>query len=160
NPCPCAFADEDLSRCICTVTTKRRYLAKLSGPLLDRVDLCVTMRPLSRLDLGYAAANAEPSSVVAERVAAARDRMAARYAGESWRTNVELPANALHHRYTPDTAGLDLLHTELGRGRLTARGMDRVVRAAWSIADLAGHERPTVDDVAVALSFKLGVWSS
>lgn len=157
NPCPCAFAEEDASRCTCSPMARRRYLGRLSGPLLDRVDLSVSMRPLARLDLLYAAADAEPTAVVAERVAVARERMRARFAAERWSTNAELPASTLRARYRPAQAATALLEGELGRGRLTARGMDRVVRVSWSLADLSGRDRPDTDELATALSFKLGV---
>ncbi|MQA05512.1 MAG: YifB family Mg chelatase-like AAA ATPase [Streptosporangiales bacterium] len=159
NPCPCAVAEDDASRCTCSAVTRRRYLSKLSGPLLDRVDLSVSMRPLSRLDLAYGAAHAESTAAVAERVAAARARMAARFAGEGWRTNVELPAKLLRTRFRPEPEAAAVVEAEFGKGRLTARGMDRVLRVAWSLADLADHPRPTADDVATALSLKLGVLS-
>ncbi|MQA78569.1 MAG: YifB family Mg chelatase-like AAA ATPase [Streptosporangiales bacterium] len=159
NPCPCALAEEDGSRCTCTSVARRRYLGRLSGPLLDRVDLSVSVRPLARLDLLHAVTGAESTAAVAARVAAARDRMARRFAGEGWRTNVELPGRELRSRFTPVADGLALVERQLGKGRLTARGVVRVLRVAWSLADLAGHDRPGTDDVATALTLRLGVWS-
>lgn len=159
NPCPCALAEEDTSRCTCTPIARRRYLNKLSGPLLDRVDLSVAMHPLARLDLLHAVANAETTSAVAGRVAAARERMSARFAGEPWATNAELPGRDLRVRYAPPTEGLALVERDLGRGRLTARGAVRVLRVAWTLADLAGRDRPGVDEVAAALALRTGVWT-
>ncbi|MBO0827536.1 MAG: YifB family Mg chelatase-like AAA ATPase, partial [Streptosporangiales bacterium] len=148
NPCPCALAEEDTSRCTCTPIARRRYLNRLSGPLLDRVDLSVAMHPLARLDLLHAVANAEATSVVAARVAAARERMSTRFAGEPWATNAELPGRDLRVRYAPPAGGLALVERDLGRGRLTARGAVRVLRVAWTLADLTGRDRPGVDEVA------------
>lgn len=159
NPCPCALAEEDGSRCTCTAVARRRYLGKLSGPLLDRVDLSVSVRPLARLDLMHAVTGAESTATVASRVAEARDRMARRFAGLGWHTNVELPGRELRSGFTPVPEGLALVERQLGRGRLTARGVVRVLRVAWSLADLAGHDRPDTDDVATALTLRLGVWS-
>lgn len=159
NPCPCALAEEDTSRCTCTPIARRRYLNRLSGPLLDRVDLSVAMHPLARLDLLHAVASAEATSVVAARVAAARDRMSARFAGEPWATNAELPGRDLRVRYAPPAEGLALVERDLGRGRLTARGAVRVLRVAWTLADLAGRDRPGVDEVAAALALRTGVWT-
>lgn len=160
NPCPCALATEDPAKCTCSPAARRRYLSKLSGPLLDRVDVSVGMRQLSRLDLLHAVGNAEPSAVVAARVATARERMAARFAERPWRTNAELPGRELRAEYAPDGDALALAEHELVRGRLTARGVVRVLRVSWTVADLAGHDRPDADDVAVALSLRHGAWTT
>ncbi|MGH3094944.1 MAG: YifB family Mg chelatase-like AAA ATPase [Streptosporangiales bacterium] len=160
NPCPCALATEDPAKCTCSPAARRRYLSKLSGPLLDRVDLSVGMRQLSRLDLLHAVGDAEPSEVVATRVAMAWERMVARFAEWPWRTNAELPGRELRGRYAPDADALALAEHELARGRLTARGVVRVLRVSWSVADLAGHDRPDADDVAVALSLRHGAWTA
>lgn len=160
NPCPCALATEDPTKCTCSPAARRRYLGKLSGPLLDRVDLSVGMRQLSRLDLLHAVGDAESSAVVAARVATARERMAVRFASKPWRTNAELPGRELRGQYAPDTEALALAEHELARGRLTARGVVRVLRVAWSVGDLAGHDRPDADDVAVALSLRHGAWTA
>ena len=92
NPCPCAkTAGPGKAGCSCSPAARRRYLARISGPLLDRVDVKVRLQPVSRRDMLYDRKFAEPSAVVAQRVAAARERCAARLAGTPWRVNAEVP---------------------------------------------------------------------
>ena len=89
----------------CSPAARRRYLARLSGPLLDRVDVKVRLQPVSRRDMLYDRKFAEPSAVVAERVAAARERCAARLAGTPWRLNAEVPGAALRRAFPPQARG-------------------------------------------------------
>ena len=154
NPCPCGLAATTPgphTGCTCTPMARRRYLGRLSGPLLDRVDLRIEMRAATRADLRGGAAAPEGTAVVAERVAAARERMAARLAGTPWRVNAEVPGP----RPAPAVAAAREVVGEaerlLDRGVLTARGVDRVVRVAWTLADLAGRDQPDAGDVRVAL---------
>jgi magnesium chelatase family protein len=156
NPCPCANPAGD-QFCECTATARRRYLAKLSGPLLDRIDIQIRIQALSAAQLMTAAAPAEPSAVVAERVAKARAAAAARWSQAGWRVNAEVPGPEL--RRPPwrlaarDTAAL---RAGMDRGALSARGFDRILRLAWSIADLDGRERPTRSDVHEAAQLRMG----
>src|SRR6202042_3537683 len=94
NPCPCAKSTgSGKSACSCSPAARRRYLARLSGPLLDRVDVKVRLQPVSRQDMLYDRKFAEPSAVVAERVAAARERCAARLAGTPGRGDAGVPGS-------------------------------------------------------------------
>lgn len=130
NPCPCAKPAGD-TFCECTAQNRRRYLGRLSGPLLDRIDVQVMLTPLKAADLMAAATPAEPSTAVAERVAKARAAAAARWSAGGWRLNAEVPGPRL--RRPPwrlpvrDTAEL---RRALDRGALSARGFDRVIRVA------------------------------
>ncbi|PZG18647.1 YifB family Mg chelatase-like AAA ATPase [Nonomuraea aridisoli] len=159
NPCPCARAEDQAERCTCTPTVRRRYLGRLSGPLLDRIDMKVTVVRSSRRELLADRQFVETSKTVAERVLVARERAAKRLAGTPWRLNAEIPSAALHADYRPPPAAMRPMTSCLDSGTLTARGLDRVVRVAWTLADLAGKDSPGEDETNAALSFWLGVRS-
>ncbi len=152
NPCPCA---QPASRCTCPPGQRRGYLARLSGPLLDRVDIQVELPSLSRAELMADRHGVESSAAVAARVRAARQRAAARYAGTPWRTNADVPLPELLRRWPLHREALPVLGRALDGGLLTARGFGRVQRLAWTLADLAGNDRPTADDAASALGLRL-----
>ncbi|OBB61283.1 hypothetical protein A5757_07180 [Mycobacterium sp. 852013-51886_SCH5428379] len=150
NPCPCAPPDP--RDCTCPSTVKRRYLGKLSGPLLDRVDLRVEMHP-ARAD-AFAPETGEPTAEVRARVAAARAAAAARWHPYGIRTNAEVGGPLLRRRFRLGKKAMEPVTTALDRGLLSIRGMDRSLRVAWTLADLGGRVSPTRDDVAIALSFR------
>ncbi|MEO9223350.1 MAG: YifB family Mg chelatase-like AAA ATPase [Mycobacteriaceae bacterium] len=150
NPCPCAPVRE--LDCVCPPSVRRRYLGRLSGPLLDRVDLRVKMREVSSSALSGAAA--EGTAAVRQRVGAARAAAAARWSAYGWRTNAEVPGPALRQRFRLGGAALAPLEQGLRTGQITARGADRALRVAWTLADLGGRERPGYHDVAGALMFR------
>ena len=154
NPCPCAAAKQ--VDCSCAPGLRRRYASRLSGPLLDRIDLKLELAPASRAELRYDLEFAESSKVVAERVQLARERTLGRLAGTPWRSNSEIPGPELRRRFTPSAEAMQGADEALHRGTLSARGLDRILRVAWTIADLAGHEEPGPDDVGGALS----LWSA
>jgi magnesium chelatase family protein len=133
---------------------KLRYLGRLSGPLLDRVDLSLEMLAATRAELRDDSAYVEDTATVAARVAAARDRMAARLAATPWRVNAEVPGHVLRRDWPLPWSVVAAAEQELDRGGLTARGVDRVLRVAWTLADLAGRERPDAGDVQVAMQFR------
>ena len=155
NPCPCA-ASGSSPACTCTPTVRRRYRGRLSGPLLDRVDLQVEVQAPTRADLVVPAEQRETSAVVAARVAAARERARERLAGTGWRTNAEVPAPALHSRWRLPRPVVQSAVGAIERGLLTLRGYDRVLRLAWTLADLRGLAAPAVDEVQTALGLRLG----
>jgi magnesium chelatase family protein len=150
NPCPCAPADP--RDCICPAATKRRYLGKLSGPLLDRVDLRVQMHPVRAG--AFAAADGESTAQVRDRVARARDTAAARWRPHGFGTNAEVSGTLLRRKFRPSSKAMDPLRLAVERGLLSIRGLDRTLRVAWSLADLAGRSAPGLDEVAAALSFR------
>jgi magnesium chelatase family protein len=152
NPCPCAAPNE--RDCGCAPSVRRRYLARLSGPLLDRVDLKSRLNEVTRAELRYDLELAESSEVVAERVRSARDRTRKRLADTPWRTNAEIPGRELRRRFAPSHPALATLDRPLADGRLSARGLDRVVRVAWTLTDLRGKQKPTADEINEAL----GLW--
>jgi magnesium chelatase family protein len=150
NPCPCAPTDP--RDCTCPSAVKRRYLGKLSGPLLDRVDLRVEMHP-ARAN-AFAPEAAESTAEVRARVAAARAAAAERWRAYGIRTNAEVGGPLLRRRFRLAKKAMEPLTTALDRGVVSIRGVDRSLRVAWTLADLAGRGSPTRDDVSVALSFR------
>jgi magnesium chelatase family protein len=157
NPCPCGRFSQTEDFCECPPSAIRRYQARLSGPLLDRVDLRVQVDRVTREQLAGRGARGESTVVVADRVRAARERAATRFAGTPWRTNSDVPGRELRSRWHAVSGAMDEAERNLERGVLTARGLDRVLRVAWTIADLAGHDRPDATDVALALQLRTGV---
>lgn len=148
NPCPCGNnSPETKSECKCSSVAKRNYAQRISGPLADRLDLKISMSSIQSLEVG------EPSAIVASRVEEARLRAQHRFKGECWQVNSEIPPSALRDTYVPSLAGqelLDELQQETGR----LRGVHRILRVAWSIADLGGHDRPSRDDVSTAIHLR------
>ncbi|WP_038840618.1 YifB family Mg chelatase-like AAA ATPase [Salinispora arenicola] len=156
NPCPCAKPSGDVS-CDCTPLARRRYLGRLSGPLLDRVDIQVTVRPVRAAELTEEFTGGEPSAVVAARVATARAAAVERWSSLGRRSNAEMPGPVLR-RPPWRLPGTDIreLRARLDRGSLSARGFDRVLRLAWTIADLDGRERPDAEDIREAIGLRTG----
>lgn len=151
NPCPCAPARE--FDCTCSPHEKRRYLNRLSGPLLDRVDLRVRMRPItamSRADI----ATPESTAEVRARVDKARRRATDRWHEYGWRTNAQAPGPILRREFALPRQVTALLDHGLDTGAVTARGADRCLRVAWTLSDLAEADRPEADHVAAALEFR------
>ncbi|MFF7137580.1 YifB family Mg chelatase-like AAA ATPase [Streptomyces sp. NPDC008196] len=157
NPCPCGRFSQTDDFCECPPSAIRRYQARLSGPLLDRVDLRVQVDRVTRDQLTQRGARGESTEAVADRVRAARERAAARFADTPWRTNSEVPGRELRSRWHAVSGAMDEAERNLERGVLTARGLDRVLRVAWTVADLVGHDRPDAADVALALQLRTGV---
>ncbi|WP_406077049.1 YifB family Mg chelatase-like AAA ATPase [Micromonospora sp. NBC_00858] len=156
NPCPCAKPAGD-AHCECTPLVRRRYLGRLSGPLLDRIDVQVRLMPVRAAELMASESDAESSATVAARVSVARQAAATRWAGLGRRLNAEV--DGPHLRRPPwrlparDTAEL---RGRLDSGSLSARGFDRVIRMAWTIADLDGRDRPDREDVREAIQLRTG----
>ncbi|MEU9452435.1 YifB family Mg chelatase-like AAA ATPase [Streptomyces sp. NPDC048277] len=157
NPCPCGRFSLTDHFCECPPSAIRRYQARISGPLLDRVDLRVEVDRVTRAQLTERGAQGESTAVVADRVQAARQRAALRFTGTPWRTNSEVPGRELRSRWHAAPGAMDEAERSLERGVLTARGLDRVLRVAWTVADLVGHDRPDAMDVALALQLRTGV---
>jgi len=158
NPCPCAKpAAPGGTGCRCSPAARRRYLGRLSGPLLDRVDVKVRLQPVSRRDMLYDRTFAEPSAVVAQRVAAARERCAARLSGTPWRVNAEVPGAELRRSFPPQPGALTSLERSMELDLVSARGADKIIRVAWSLADLSAKARPGPDEINLAIGLWLGV---
>ncbi|WP_028049223.1 YifB family Mg chelatase-like AAA ATPase [Cellulomonas sp. URHD0024] len=146
NPCPCGQAVGKGLACTCRSEQRRRYFGKLSGPLLDRVDLQVELGPARAGSVA-----GESTAQVAARVLGARAAQAARLAGTPWRTNGDVPGGWLRDRLGPDRTLMADLDRALDRGTLSLRGVDRVLRVAWTLADLEGRSAPGRSQVGRAL---------
>ena len=154
NPCPCGKAGGRGLECTCTSLQRRRYFSRLSGPLLDRVDIQVEIAAVSAADLARPASS-ESSAIVAQRVLRARQAAERRLAGTPWHLNAEVPGSYLRG---PDGAlSVPLsrrLMDALERGDLSLRGVDRVLRLAWTLADLEGAEDLTLTHIGTALALR------
>jgi magnesium chelatase family protein len=150
NPCPCAPADP--KDCICASVVKRRYLGKLSGPLMDRVDLRVEMYSVRAG--AFTTEEGESTARVRERVAAARAVAQERWRPYGMTTNAEVSGALLRRRFRLEKTVMEPLRKALDRGTLSVRGVDRSLRVAWTLADLNGKTTPGVEEVTTALSFR------
>ncbi len=158
NPCPCGQYGVRGGSCSCPSLAIRRYLGRLSGPLLDRIDIELALNRVTDADLRRSTAAHITSAEARERVAAARDRAAHRLRETPWLTNADVSGAWLRDGpLAPQPETRHRLDAALRSGALTLRGYDRVLRVAWSVADLAGRERLTLDDVGRALYLKKGV---
>ena len=153
NPCPCGQYGGRDSECTCAPMARRRYLARLSGPLLDRIDIQFRVRRITSIELRLSDETPRLTSQIARgRVVAARAAAAARLAGTPWSLNCEVPGSWLRGakmRLAPiATASID---RALERGGITMRGYDRVLRVSWTLADLEGTTQPGAGHVGQAL---------
>ncbi len=155
NPCPCGFHGDPARRCTCPDHRVEAYRAKLSGPLLDRVDIRLTVPRLTRRELLGESAG-EASAVVRERVEEARSRQRLRYSGSGFHCNAQLPGPLARREARIDPVAHDLLAEAVDRHGLTGRGFDRTLKVARTIADLAGEERIGADHVVEALAYRAG----
>ncbi len=154
NPCPCGYAGERSGRCSCAPDRVRAYRARISGPLLDRIDMHVVLPPVDVVHL-QSAARGEPSGPVRARVIAARGAQAerARQLGCAG-TNAALSPRDLERVALPDDAGARVLASAVERLGLSARAYGKVLRVARTIADLDGRERVAARDVGAALAMR------
>ncbi len=154
NPCPCGNALSRGKSCKCSALQLRRYLGRLSGPLLDRVDLHVTMHSPTRADLSrppeYTSAQG------AQRVREARERAAHRWREYPWKLNAHVPSRQLRACGALAPAAANTLDESVAKGEISLRGADRVLRLSLTLADLEGREHATLADVGKALQYRNG----
>ncbi len=155
NPCRCGHLADPGLACSRAPTCGLDYQARISGPLLDRLDVQIELPSLTPAELSKAP-KGEPSAPVAARVAAARARQKARFAakGLTLRTNAELSGELLEEMAAPDAEGRALLDRAAEKLRLTGRGYHRVMRLGRTIADLEGAERVGKRHVAEAVGYR------
>ena len=151
NPCPCGRGDYALG-CTCSIEEKRRYRRKISGPLLDRIDLKIPVRRLSDRELLNAPAS-ESSAAIRRRVIAARSIQKERYRDHGITCNAHLDSKLMQKFCTPDQGGMELLRQAVDSLQLSPRSYDRILKVARTIADLAGSEKITVNHLSEAINY-------
>ena len=165
NPCPCGEyrSVAGANRCTCREQVRRAYRDRLSGPLVDRIDITRQVEALRPHERADPLARPESTAEVARRVALARHRQARRYAEEGWRLNAHAPGSRLQERWPLPAPARALVETRLYDGALTARGAVRVHRLAWTVLDLAvargladADTTPGVAEVDIALRLRTG----
>ena len=154
NPCPCGFLGDERRTCRCTPTQIAKYRGRLSGPLRDRIDLIVEV-PAVPVSAMTDAAPGESSEVVRERVVRAREIQRARYGTGGMRANANVRGRTAGSVCRPDPQGRALLRRAVDRFGLSARGYDRVLKVARTLADLAGSATVHADHVSEALQYRL-----
>jgi len=158
NPCPCGeyHPTDPGHHCTCSEVARREYRRKLTGPVIDRIDITRHVEAVRPHELHDPLAVAEPSEAIRDRVVRARDRQRERYAGTPWRLNSDVPGPSLRSTWPLSEVGARLVDTAVHTGRLTRRGATRVHRLAWTAADLRGIERPGEAEVDTALRLRTG----
>jgi magnesium chelatase family protein len=152
NPCPCGFASEGDDRCTCSESDRARYARRLSGPLLDRIDIVITVRRPSAEALG--AAPVTDSEAARAEVVDARERQARRLEGSGVLCNAQMDTTLVRRHAGLDAEGEAVLGTAYERSRLSARGHDRVLKVARTLADLDGADRVQAEHVSQALQMR------
>jgi magnesium chelatase family protein len=154
NPCPCGYDGDERRTCRCTPSQIERYRGRLSGPLRDRIDLVAEV-PSVPVTVLADAPQGEGSASVRARVLSARARQRSRYQALGVRTNAELRGGTAGRHCQPTPEGRRLLHVAADRMKLTARGYDRVLKVARTVADLCSSEIIEADHIGEALQFRL-----
>ena len=162
NPCPCGYYGDPTHHCVCTPGQIQRYMNRISGPLLDRMDLhievpVVPFNQLSQMQQG------EPSEVIRARVIAARKRQEERFkAFKGVYCNAQMSERMIHQFCEPDEASLNMLRMAMERLHLSARAYNRILKVARTIADIEGTERVQSHHIAEAIGYRnldRGDWS-
>jgi len=160
NPCPCGNFAGRARACTCAPAIRQAYIAKLSGPLLDRVDIRLRLQAVNPAQVALARLGAtqigRTSLEVRSRVAAARELTKERLVGTPWVTNSQVPGSYLRKKLRLPTAITVPLDRAADKGALSMRGYDRCLRIAWSSADLAGRDTVSENDIAVAVMLRGG----
>ncbi len=154
NPCPCGYYGDPTHRCVCTPGQIQRYMNKISGPLLDRIDLQIEITPVPFEEISKAAPG-EPSAAIRERVVRARAMQEQRYAAHpGTHCNAQMTERMIHQYAEPDADGIELLRMAMRRLSLSARAYNRILKVARTIADLAGSETVGTDHLAEAIGYR------
>ena len=154
NPCPCGYYNHPTKACVCHIGQVQRYLNRISGPLMDRIDIQVEIVPVP-FDKISDSRPGESSSSIRERVIKARKIQELRfYNHPGIHCNAQMESKQIHMYAQPDTAGLNLLRNAMNRLHLSARAYDRILKVARTIADLEGSEHIQTNHLAEAISYR------
>lgn len=154
NPCPCGNFNHPRKDCVCPPGAVQRYLSRISGPLLDRIDIHIEVSPVPFQDLS-ARHSSESSKDIAQRVLRARERQLERLAGEEGLyCNAQMPVQLIRRYCLPGSDGMTLLHRVMEKLGLSARAYDRILRVARTIADLEGEEQVSTAAIAEAIQYR------
>lgn len=154
NPCPCGYYGDPTHHCVCTPGQIQRYLSKISGPLLDRIDIQCEIAALPFRDISKAEPG-EPSAKIRERVIAARAVQTERFKNiKGMHCNAQMTERMIHQYAEPDENGLNLLRMAMERLHLSARAYSRILKVARTIADLAHSEKIMSDHIAEAIGYR------
>lgn len=154
NPCPCGYYGDPTHRCVCTPGQIQKYLNKISGPLMDRIDIQCPITPVPFKDISSAQPG-EPSAKIRERVIRARQIQTERFKGVSGiHCNAQMTERMIHQYAEPDAAGIEMLRQAMERFSLSARAYSRILKVARTIADLAGSEKVQADHISEAISYR------
>jgi magnesium chelatase family protein len=153
NPCPCGYYGDPTHHCVCSPGQIQRYMNKISGPLMDRIDIhcevsVVPFKQLAQMRPG------EPSSVIRERVIKARQIQEERFSASSIHCNAQMTERMIHQFAEPDTTSLEMLRMAMERLSLSARAYSRILKVARTIADLEGSERVASHHIAEAIGYR------
>ena len=154
NPCPCGYYGHPTKPCVCSEYQRMQYMNKISGPLLDRIDIQVAVQPVNFEDLANKAPG-EPSAAIRERVVAARRIQEARFRDvPGVHCNAQMTPTLLHRWAEPDAAGLEKLRDAMERMNMSARAYDRILKVARTIADLEGSAAVRYNHIAEAIGYR------
>ena len=155
NPCPCGFYNHPEKDCVCGPGEVKRYLSKISGPLLDRIDLHVEVTPVSYDQLASNERSQETSTLIRGRVVGARDRQSDRFTSyQGVHSNAQMPSNMVKEICKINQAGKILLKTAMEKLQLSARAYDRILKVARTAADLSGSDEIKIEHLAEAIQFR------
>ena len=154
NPCPCGYFNDPSHHCVCTPGQIQRYMNKISGPLLDRIDIQCEITPVPFSDISQAQPG-EPSEVIRERVIKARHIQEERFKDiKGIYCNAQMTERMIHQYAEPDEAGINLLRMAMERLNLSARAYNRILKVARTIADLDASESVRSNHLAEAISYR------
>ncbi len=154
NPCPCGYYGDPTHHCVCSPGQIQRYMNKISGPLLDRIDIQCEITPVPFKDISKSQPG-EPSAVIRQRVIKAREIQTARYAGcKGIHCNAQMTERMIHEYAEPDEAGMEMLRMAMDRLSLSARAYSRILKVARTIADLEASERVATQHLAEAIGYR------
>jgi magnesium chelatase family protein len=158
NPCPCGYLNDPKKNCTCSTSAIMKYAGKLSGPLMDRIDIQLNLKNVPPSDIvGISAKEEEPSSAIAARVKEAREIQLARFKGESFYTNARIPAGKLAEYCRIGTKEQAFLKSYISKQGISARGYSRILKISRTIADLDGKDFISLEHISKAIQLRLNI---